>query len=304
MAYEYAVITNAGRRMLNEALVKKVVLDNAGGGAGSVNPAQLMAQTELSDKRQTFDVLGITEADQAGGRGKKLNIHITNAGLGVAYQMRQVGIYAHLEGENEDRPELFAILQDETGYNIPSEEELADFSVSLYATIAVGTDANIQVKTDPAALVNMAALGEAIAEHDTSADAHKGVFAKAEDLAGKQDELTFDDSPEDDSENPVKSGGVKKYVDDAVDGAKSPSHDIQLPASGWAEGKQTVSDPWLELDGFDYVIVAAPVSWTAYNEAGIRAEDMTVTGSMTFVCDEIPQTDLTAHVMKVATKEG
>ena len=29
MAYEYAVITNAGRRMLNEALVKKVVLDNA-----------------------------------------------------------------------------------------------------------------------------------------------------------------------------------------------------------------------------------------------------------------------------------
>ena len=87
--------------------------------------------------------------------------------------MRQVGIYAHLEGENEDRPELFAILQDETGYTIPAEAELADFSVTLYATIAIGTDANIQVKTDPAALVSFAALHDAIAEHNDDQAAHE-----------------------------------------------------------------------------------------------------------------------------------
>ena len=37
-------------------------------------------------------------------------------------------------------------------------------------------------------------------------------------LSGKQDALTFDSTPTANSDNPVKSGGVKTYVDTAVSG--------------------------------------------------------------------------------------
>lgn len=39
-----------------------------------------------------------------------------------------------------------------------------------------------------------------------------------QDLAAKQDALTFDSTPTSGSDNPVKSGGVKTYVDTAVSG--------------------------------------------------------------------------------------
>lgn len=47
-------------------------------------------------------------------------------------------------------------------------------------------------------------------------DLDLSTYATAEALNGKQDKLTFDDTPTADSTNPVTSAGVKKYVDDAL----------------------------------------------------------------------------------------
>lgn len=61
-----------------------------------------------------------------------------------------------------------------------------------------------------------------------------GFLTAHQDISGKQDKLTFDNDPTDSSDNPVKSKGIKKYVDDkitAVNTNKADKSDIPTKVS-------------------------------------------------------------------------
>lgn len=152
MAWDNSVVTNAGIAMLKKVLSGEVLkLDFAAGASGTVPESALMAQTALTEQKQTFTIADAT----SGTNGKKVNVQITNKGLVNGYQMKQVGIWAHIGTEEAA---LLAILQDATGTKIPSETEMPDFAINFYAVIDFANEADFQVTIDPSATVTRETL--------------------------------------------------------------------------------------------------------------------------------------------------
>lgn len=74
---------------------------------------------------------------------------------------------------------------------------------------------------------------------------------------------------------------------------------LTLTTAGWSENTQTVTNTALKASGFSYIVSPAYASISAYNDAGIRAQDVTTDGSMTFVCDSVPSVAVTVEILKV-----
>jgi len=156
MAWDNAVVTNQGVALLLQVLDgKKLWLDHAGGGTGTVPPDTLMQQTALVDQKQRFSIISAINVDD----GKKVGGLITNIALETGYQMTQYGIWAHIEGGD---PVLMAILQDPAGLPIPSRTELPEFTLTFYAIIDFSNEAQWYITIDPTGLVSMASMSAAI----------------------------------------------------------------------------------------------------------------------------------------------
>ena len=166
MAWDNAVVTNTGANLLGQTPVGgQMWLDGATGGTGTVPPAALMAQTALTDQRQTFHIVSIS--DVPGGK-KKIGVQITSAGLSSGYIMRQLGIWMRAG----DEARLYSILQDSTGIYIPSESELPDFSMIFYAIVSFSNKASLSITVDPSALVSHQVLSDVVEQHNISETAH------------------------------------------------------------------------------------------------------------------------------------
>lgn len=155
MAWNNAVVTNGGVALLQQVLGgKQLILDSAGGGSGTVDTAALIAQTALKNKVQTFNIANAIDVSG----GKRISVLITNKELETAYDMQQLGIWAHI---GTGAPALFAILQDDKGINIPSESEMPDFAANFYVIIDFSGSSNIQVSVNPQTLLSHADLDAA-----------------------------------------------------------------------------------------------------------------------------------------------
>lgn len=76
--------------------------------------------------------------------------------------------------------------------------------------------------------------------------------------------------------------------------------DIKLLADGWADGAQTVSDArFLSAERYNYIVGPASESYLDYVECVVRAEDVTVDGSITFHSDDDPDAELTVHILRL-----
>lgn len=182
MAWDNAVVTNNGVAMLQQVLAGGVLtLDGAAGGAGTVPASSLMAQTALSNQKQSFVITGATNVSN----GKKISIQITSVGLLAGYTMKQVGIWAHV-GNNPSV--LFAIIQDSTGIAIPSEAELPDFAMNFYAVINFSNESSFSLTVDASALVTLSELNERL----TNVETPEGAQAKADVVQGNLDEHSND----------------------------------------------------------------------------------------------------------------
>jgi len=158
MAWNDAVLVNGGVSMLREILAGEVLtLDNGAGGAGAVSASSLMAQTSLLSQKQSFSIVGVENV----ANGKKINIQISNIGLASGYNMTQIGIWAHV-GSGESK--LLAIIQDNIGIAIPSQEEMPDFAMNFYAVIAFSNEASFQLTIDPSVIITKVVLDAAIFE--------------------------------------------------------------------------------------------------------------------------------------------
>lgn len=195
MAWNSAM-TNAAIEMWNQVPTgESIHSDYAAGGAGTVSPAALMAQTELVQKKQVFSIVDIKTMDG----GQRVNIQIDNSGLAEGYVLRQIGIWGHL---TDGDPQMIAILQDEDdhgGINIPSEAEVADFSLNFYALLKVSGDSEITLEIDSTALVSMATLEETLEGYAKTDHTHDRfdrltIGDRLESYTGTNDGLTVGDN--------------------------------------------------------------------------------------------------------------
>ena len=163
MGWNSSVVTSSGIELLNESLAgHTLTITSAAGGAGVVElvdpakPVELMAVTEVTDKRQNLKLLGIEECEV----GKKIKIQITNEGVTEKYDLHQVGVFAKLSYQEEES--LLFIMQDNRGVEIPTAEENPDFLFEMYAVIAISADANIKVNVSTSAVVSVGLLMESL----------------------------------------------------------------------------------------------------------------------------------------------
>jgi hypothetical protein len=73
---------------------------------------------------------------------------------------------------------------------------------------------------------------------------------------------------------------------------------VTLTASGWTDSQQTVTDEALVASGYGYLVTPDPGSYSSYAAAGVRAQNVTTDGSITFVCSKSPTVDLTVSILK------
>ena len=79
-------------------------------------------------------------------------------------------------------------------------------------------------------------------------------------------------------------------------GAKS--FTVVLSSASWSNNAQTVSNADFYASGYSYIVSPAGSSFADYAAAVIYADDVTVDGSMTFHCTNVPTNNLTVNVQR------
>lgn len=86
----------------------------------------------------------------------------------------------------------------------------------------------------------------------------------------------------------------------AIPSSKLPSViSVTLLAAGWSSQEQTISNAGFETSGFCYIVAPAPSSISDWADSLVYADDVSVTGQMTFHCDSDPTSDISVNVLKV-----
>lgn len=162
MAWNDAVITNSGLALLSEVIGGKTLnISAAKVGEGTVQASALMAQTSISGVLDDVSVAIAAVNNFTEGIGKQIRLQIRNTGLSVAKKIQQIGLFAHLDGEEDV---LFAIMQDDAGENIPTEEEYPDCLIEFTAAVALSQTEGITVTLSGSAVITQQELDAAIAE--------------------------------------------------------------------------------------------------------------------------------------------
>ena len=175
MGWSNAVITNAGLAIIAQAVSGgTLIIDSAGLGGGTVDTTALVAQTELTTP---LTVSAVIAAKGTLENGISVRVQIRNTGVTVTQHMKQVGLFARAGTED---PVLFAIMQNDTGEEIPPESEYPDFMIEFTAAIAVSNTDNIVVTISTSAVITQAALDEALESYYTKGEADGKLEGKAD----------------------------------------------------------------------------------------------------------------------------
>lgn len=75
--------------------------------------------------------------------------------------------------------------------------------------------------------------------------------------------------------------------------------DVVLSTVGWSNKQQNVSSSFFLKAGYKYIVAPTWGNADAYSKSKVKAKDVTVDGSMTFVCDTVPTTNLSVQVLRV-----
>lgn len=174
MSWNKSTVTDSGVVLLNESLAgHTLTITSAVGGAGTLDDEALKAATDVVDKKQTFNLLGIEDFEQ----GKRIGIQITNKGILESYILHQIGVRARLEYQEEES--LLFILQDDRGIEVPAEVDNPGFLFEVYAVIAVSNNANITISTTSGAIASVEYVVEKISaeiiKHNADKNSHKDI---------------------------------------------------------------------------------------------------------------------------------
>lgn len=75
---------------------------------------------------------------------------------------------------------------------------------------------------------------------------------------------------------------------------------VTLPAENWSGRAQTVQDESLLADSkYRYIVCGDASCFMACSEVGVKADNITVNGQITFNCEVTPDEDLTIHILRL-----
>lgn len=144
MAWNEAVVTNAGMNLLSESLLSgNVVITKTVGGESCCESTALLAQTEIIGPKHVLNIAKIDISDSK----ITVNIKVQNQELEESYILRQIGLFAKLD--TSDNEILFAIIQDKNGEIIPTESENPEFLVEFDFVMPVSNTDNINIVVTP-----------------------------------------------------------------------------------------------------------------------------------------------------------
>lgn len=153
--WDNTIITDKGIDFLKRALDgEKINITAIKAGAGKVDVSSLGSQTAVSDIKQIGTIQGITTASDG---TIKIGVLFSNTGLTAGYLMTQLGIYAR---DSYGTEILFAISQNSTGKEVPSETSMPSWSLVHDFYIKLSNDVSITTTIDPEGYVTFGTLQE------------------------------------------------------------------------------------------------------------------------------------------------
>ncbi len=140
----------------------------SGSGSGSVN-----ALTAMVHKEQDIGIGNV----EANGNIVTINFTLTNKGLGSAYQMRELGLFATDPDVGEI---LFAYMTDNTPDTMPADGSATVVSQDITLNITFSNTGNVSATIDTGAFVTHQDLNT----HNTDSSAHEDILNAIKAITG------------------------------------------------------------------------------------------------------------------------
>ena len=145
MAWNEAVVTNDGLELLARCVMGGSIEITSAAGGECVSPSvALMAIKDIDAPRHELNVAKIERIKN----GVTVNVRVQNNGLAEGYCLRQIGIFARLS-ESGEEPILLAVIQDQNGEEVPTEEENPEYLLEYDFVIPLSNAENIAVSVTP-----------------------------------------------------------------------------------------------------------------------------------------------------------
>lgn len=88
-------------------------------------------------------------------------------------------------------------------------------------------------------------------------------------------------------------------------GAQHSGTTVTLPAENWSGRAQTVKDNILLADEkYWYIVCADADCFMAVSETGVKADNITVNGQVTFHCEVTPTENLTIYILRLEVEQN
>lgn len=80
---------------------------------------------------------------------------------------------------------------------------------------------------------------------------------------------------------------------------------VTLPTENWSGRAQTVQDEFLLADGkYWYIVCADADCFMAASETGVKADNITTDGQVTFRCEVTPTENLTISILRLEVEQS
>ncbi len=299
--YNDAVVTTRGVDLINTAMAqeKPIVFTKVATGDGRWNSyVDLRTATALINLRNSYTIVSKT----ANENQYKLKALISNydpdtgeSVITTSYNINEVGIYAKLG--NDGTEILYAIITAETiGDVINAYDGTNPTQIVFSYVTTISTDAAVTLN-----LTGAYALAEDLADTQTSLSEAQ---SELDSLSTSQSELastvsnhTRSLSSLSTSESELASE-VEEFKSEVAEDyqTKHKKNTVSLALADWNSNlQQTVNAS--NVTATNTIIVSpTPSTYEAYCAAGVRAITQSA-GKLTFKCDGIPESDVTANVV-------
>lgn len=103
----------------------------------------------------------------------------------------------------------------------------------------------------------------------------------------------------------VRINEVLETIIPLLEGAQHSGITVTLPAESWSGRAQTVQDEFFLADGkYWYIVCADADCFMAASETGVKADNITVDGQITFRCEVTPTENLTISILRMEVEES
>lgn len=182
----------------------------------------------------------------------------------------------------------------------------------LWTHVTLAFDSGSPVEWFEVAHQGVDGVGSVSSVNSISPDANHNVLLTASDIddggTSVHDKIAALEGATTDAQSKITATGILKGSGSGVVGAATKGDDygarsftITLASNGWSNNTQTITDSRFATSGYAYMVSPASASRTAYNNANIYADDVTVATKMTFHCDSAPSGNLTVNVIRMVS---